>query len=57
MAKPPRTIPPRDRIFVGEDADDIGAALDLAVEAFQRFWIYGACGGCVACAGGWPAVA
>ena len=57
MAKPRRTIPPRDRIFVGEDADDIGAALDLAVEAFQRFWIYGACGDCVACAGGWPAVA
>jgi hypothetical protein len=27
---------PRYRAFVGEDADDIGAALELAVEAFQR---------------------
>jgi hypothetical protein len=26
----------RDRIFVGEDADDIGAPLDLSVEPFER---------------------
>ena len=25
-----------DGVLVGEDADDIGAALDLAIEAFQR---------------------
>ena len=31
-----RADEPRDSIFVGEDADDISAPLDLAIEAFDR---------------------
>ena len=27
---------PCDCVFVGEDADDVGASFDLAVEAFER---------------------
>ena len=26
----------RDRVFIGKDADDLGSAFDLAVEAFER---------------------